>query len=78
MYHVVDSARPGGNWGPADYKDTSTIGAFAGQNLPGSFPQLKSEGYRGGTYQTEVRYAIAISSVVRTVYLPMIVKSQTD
>jgi len=79
MYHAVDSERPGGNWGPADYKDANTIGAFSGQNLPGGFPQelgLTSGAYEGGLYQTEVRSAIAISSIVRTVYLPLIRKSQ--
>ena len=77
MYHVVDSERPGGNWGPADYKDATTIRAFWGQNLPGSFPQelgLTSGVYEGGLYQTEVRSAIAISSIVRTVYLPLVRK----
>jgi hypothetical protein len=81
MYQVVDSERPGGNWGPADYKDANAVGVFSGQNLPGSFPQeleLTSGGYEGGPYQTEVRYAIAISSVVRIVYLPVILKSQAQ
>lgn len=78
MYHVVESERPGGNWGPADYKDANAVGVFSGQNLPRSFPQepmLTSGDWEGGLYQTEVRYAIAISPIVRTVYLPVILKS---
>jgi len=78
MYHVVDSVRPGGNWGPAEYKDANTVGAFSGQNFPGSFPQLTSEAYKGGIYQTEVRYAIAILPIVHTMYLPAILKGQAE
>jgi hypothetical protein len=78
MYRVVETERPDGNWGPADYYETlEAIEAFAGQNFPRDFPQelkLAPGAYRGAEIQTEVEYAIAISPVW-TLYLPVILKS---
>ncbi len=84
MYYAVETNSPGGTWGPANYAESyDAIEAFGGQNFPRDFPERHrptralSE-YAQAQIQTEVEYAIAISPVVRIVYLPVIFKGSAQ